>query len=49
MAEEAEVNDAPPVLLNVVNAPVDAVVAPMAVEFRPVEVKVDTTELFTPI
>ena len=30
---------APVVLLNVVNAPVDAVVAPMAVEFRPVEVK----------
>lgn len=27
-----------PVALNVVNAPVDAVVAPMAVEFRPVEV-----------
>ena len=29
-----------PLALNVVNAPVLAVVAPMAVEFRPVEVKV---------
>ncbi len=29
-----------PLALNVVNAPVDAVVAPMAVEFRPVEVMV---------
>jgi hypothetical protein len=29
-----------PVLLNVVNAPVLGVVAPMAVEFRPVEVMV---------
>jgi hypothetical protein len=29
-----------PVLDNVVNAPVLGVVAPMAVEFRPVEVKV---------
>ena len=28
---------APRVLLTVVNAPVDGVVAPMAVEFRPVE------------
>ena len=32
-----------PLALNVVNAPVLGVVAPMAVEFRPVEVKVPTT------
>ena len=31
-----------PVALNVVNAPVLGVVAPMAVEFRPVEVKAAT-------
>jgi len=34
----AALNVAPAELVNVVNAPVDAVVAPMAVEFRPVEV-----------
>jgi len=34
-----------PLALNVVNAPVDAVVAPMAVEFRPVEVSVATLVL----
>ena len=37
------------VLLNVVNAPVLAVVAPMAVEFSPVEVKVATTLLLLAI
>lgn len=41
-----------PLALNVVNAPVLAVVAPIAVEFRPVEVKeprfVPATEMSTP-
>ena len=39
----------PPVALNVVNAPVLGVVAPMAVEFSPVEVNVPTKVPFTPI
>ena len=34
-----------PLAPNVVNAPVDGVVAPIAVEFRPVEVKVATCVL----
>ena len=41
-AEPAAVPVMAPVALNVVNAPVLGVVAPMAVEFRPVEVKVPT-------